>query len=140
MREALWGKPGAFEESHPYYQIIRRLSDLRAAHPALRYGRQYFRPVSGDGVHFGHSPYPGGLIAFSRILNDREILVVANTSTTVPVTVNVLVDADLNPASRVPRVVFTNKASSTAPPPVVAGPAGATTFVSLAPMEIQVIG
>lgn len=140
VREALWGKPGAFDESHAFYRTIRRLSDLRAAHPALRYGRQYFRPVSGDGIQFGHSPYPGGVIAFSRILNDREILVVANTSTTAPVAVHVLVDADLNPAGRAPGVLFTNKAASTAPSPVAVGPTGATTRVSLAPMEIQVIG
>src|SRR5512144_1636398 len=48
--------------------------------PALRYGRQYFRPVSGDGVNFGISPFPGGIVSFSRILNNREVLVTANTN------------------------------------------------------------
>ena len=44
------------------------------------YGRQYFRPLSGVGVHFGISPCSGGVLAFSRVLNDQEVLVVANTT------------------------------------------------------------
>ena len=41
------------------------IGPLRTANePALRYGRQYFRPVSGDGIR-----------------NDRELVVVANADT-----------------------------------------------------------
>ena len=79
VREALWGKPDAFDREHPFYRAIRELSALRASQPALRYGRQYFRPISGDGVHFGLSTFTDGVLAFSRILNDQEVVVVANT-------------------------------------------------------------
>jgi hypothetical protein len=49
-----------------------------------------FRPV-GDGVtnQFGYSPYQQGVLAFSRTLNDRE-LVVVNTHTTATLTVAVV--------------------------------------------------
>ena len=48
VREALWGSPG-FQQDSFYYQQISRISEARASTPALRYGRFYFRPISGDG-------------------------------------------------------------------------------------------
>src|SRR5262245_184161 len=97
VREALWGKPNAFDRAHPFYQAVQRLAGLRAAQPALRYGREYFRPISGDGAHFGTSPFASGVLAFSRILNDREVVVVANTSVAQDWSGEVLVDFALNP-------------------------------------------
>ncbi len=81
VREALWGKPDAFAQDHPFYAKISEIARLRAETPALRYGRQYFRPVSGNGHDFGISTFKGGVLAFSRILNETEVLVVANMST-----------------------------------------------------------
>ena len=46
-----------------------------------------------------------GALAFSRILNDRE-LVVVNTHTTATLTVAVLVDANLNPVSSTWKLLF----------------------------------
>lgn len=96
VREALWGKPNAFNVKHPIYKAIRHLSEIRDAEPALRYGRLYFRPISGDGVHFGTSPFAPGVLAFSRILNNREVLVVANANTQGGFHGHVLVDSNIN--------------------------------------------
>lgn len=96
VREALWGKPDAFDEAHPFYQAIHKIAAIRAAQPALRYGRLYFRPVSGDGLHFGISKTVEGVLAYSRLLSDEEILVVANTSVHSVWEGHVLVDYDLN--------------------------------------------
>ena len=57
VREALWGSPG-FQVGSFYYQQISALAKVRAEEPVLRYGRFYFRPVSGDGQHFGVSTFP----------------------------------------------------------------------------------
>ncbi len=156
VREALWGKPNAFDRSHPFYATIERLARVRASEPALRYGRQYFRPVSGDGIHFGISTSGPGVLAFSRILSDREVVVVANTNTQAGWTGEVIVDLALNPAGSC-SIAFTNKtASPGAPPaPVLEKPAGAveirevsgavtrgparTIAVTLRPMEIQIL-
>ena len=163
VREALWGKQNAFDSSHPFYRVIQELSRLRNVEPALRYGRQYFRPISGDGVHFGVSPFPSGVLAFSRILNDREVLVVANTSTEADWTGEVVVDLALNQAGSTYQVLFTNKAfnnsgenGTQAPGPVVEKPAGQVQIhevnggvtrgparglpVTLQKMEVQVLG
>lgn len=81
VREALWGKfwktpPGAWPNG-PTFQMLKALAATRAGHAPLRYGRYYFRQVSGDGVSFGLSKDKGGVIAFSRIHAGTEVLVVA---------------------------------------------------------------
>jgi glycosidase len=155
IREALWGKPPvAFDTGHPFYKALGAFAALRASEPALRYGRQYFRPISGDGQTFGVSPYAPGILAFSRILNDRELLVVANADTTAGHAVDVIVDGSLNPPGTVVRVLYSNKASPTPPGAVAARSAdvvvhevsGAVTNgplsvvpVVLQPMEVQVL-
>ncbi len=98
VREALWGKSGAFDEADPFYLALRDIARVRAGDPALRYGRQYFRPVSGDRKTFGPSPFAPGVLAFSRILSESETVVVTNTDMAAGVEISVLVDAVLNPA------------------------------------------
>jgi hypothetical protein len=92
VREALWGKPGGFDQNHPLYRAIARLSAIRDSQPALRYGRLYFRPISGDGRQFGVSTFAPGVLAFSRILNNTEVVLVANANTQSRFRGDVLVD------------------------------------------------
>lgn len=108
VREALWGKANAFDENNEIYQEIRKISRIRMNEPALRYGRQYFRPVSGNGVDFGVSREKGGVLAVSRILYNREVVVVANTSTTVAYTGSVLVDRKLHTSRSQFELVYSN--------------------------------
>jgi len=96
VREALWGKPNAFDERHPFYQAIKKIASVRASQTALRYGRLYFRPVSGDGVHFGLSRNVEGILAYSRLLSDEEIVIAANTSVSSVWEGDVIIDYDLN--------------------------------------------
>jgi glycosidase len=68
-----------FDPQHPIYQGIRRIAEIRRQQPALRYGRQYFREISGNGADFGHPLVPGECtLAYSRILDTEEILVCLN--------------------------------------------------------------
>jgi len=62
-----------------YKEIAAIAAVMRSSEP-LRFGRMYFRQISGDGVHFG---YPFGstyTLAFSRLLYGREVLVAYNVS------------------------------------------------------------
>jgi glycosidase len=55
VREALWGQPGnRFDQQHPFYKAIAQVAKVRAKQPALRYGRQFFRPLSGRSCPFRH--------------------------------------------------------------------------------------
>ncbi len=151
VREALWGKPSAFDTNHSFYKTIRRISEIRDTEPALRYGRLYFRPISGDGIHFGASPFAPGVLAFSRILNNREALVVANANTSEDFQGYVLVDLFINNDGEQFHVL--NDSTASAPKPVetrsgleiheiqggvTTGPARMV-HVSLRPMEVQIL-
>src|SRR5205807_7734116 len=106
VREALWGRPGAFDETSPLFVALRNIATVRAQNAALRYGRQYFRPVSGDRKAFGPSTFTPGVLAFSRILNESETVVIANLNTNSPVDLSVLVDAVLNSAGALFVTIF----------------------------------
>lgn len=139
VREVLWTQPNPFSTAHPLYQTIQTLSALRAKEPALRYGRMYMRPVSGDGVSFGYSELPGGVLAYSRILDDREVVIVLNASTTTPFSGYVNVDAALSPPGKAYGVLFGNQDTPVGPGPVEARPDRAAVPVQLRPMEAQIL-
>jgi glycosidase len=159
VREALWGKPNAFDQNPDLYRTVKRLAAVRREQPALRYGRQYFRPISSrGGLEFGISPFSPGVLAFSRILNEQEIVVVANCNTEASWTGDVIVDFSLNPAGSSYEVLFTNKISgdAAAPDAVIERPAGSlqihevngsvthgparTLGLTLQKMEFQILG
>jgi glycosidase len=112
VREALWGKSNAFDQNHLLYKQIQAIAQLRGSEPALRYGRQYFRQVSGNNEDFGFSRENGGIIAFSRILNDREVLTVANTNPTQSFSGWVIVDARINRDETMFRMAYSNHDST----------------------------
>jgi neopullulanase len=72
-----------FDRGHPLYQLIAKLSGLRAAEPALRRGHQIIR-------NYSNKP---GLFAVSRLdpHTNAELLLVFNTSAS-PLKANVEVD------------------------------------------------
>jgi glycosidase len=157
VREALWGKPGvAFDRTNPLYQDLQAIGRTRAEQPALRYGRQYMRPISGDGQTFGVSPFAPGVLAFSRILNGDEVVVASNTSTTGGAGVFVIIDSALNHPGDVLEIIYSNK-SAPIPPGLVTllGAGGTLTVhepdgstgrgplsavrVTLQPLEVQIL-
>jgi glycosidase len=154
VREALWGGP-TFKQDSFYYKHIGQIARVRAEEPALRYGRFYFRPIAGDGHHFGVSPFPQGSLAFSRILMDEEVVVVANASTTDARMFDVIVDMTLSKPGDQYRVRYSNKSTFHIPGLVQEKPAGSVSVqeveggsgfgplhsirVSLAPLEVQIL-
>ena len=153
VREALWGKPQAFDANHPFYRAIGQITQVRNQQPALRYGRFYFRPISGDEFHYGISNFRNGVLSFSRILNDREIVIVANTHTQAGFTGSVIVDASINPVGSPFKILFSNQAAPTQPGIVksigvaevnevnggISRGSISVLPISLKPMEIQIL-
>jgi glycosidase len=154
VREALWGGPG-FDETSDFYQHIQQIASVRAQQSALRYGRFYFRPVSGDGVTFGVSGFPQGVVAFSRILNDQEVVVAANTSLTQTQQLDVILEIMLSAQGDVFDVLYSNQSGPQAPQPVRVAAQGTVTVqevdgsigtgplhvirVTLRPLEVQIM-
>ena len=108
VREALWGKPDAFDKKNPFYIHIAALSRLRQEQAALRFGRLYFRQSSANGRDFGYSSGYGGLVAFSRVVSDLEVLVVANTNMEVAFDGLISQDLDVNRPPRRMLVAYSN--------------------------------
>jgi glycosidase len=89
-----------FDEDSPVYQELAKIIKLRKDNAALRRGRQYLRPISGDGQHFGLPTLIGGqihsIIPWSRILSETEILLAINTDPDNAKTAWVTVDDSLH--------------------------------------------
>jgi glycosidase len=79
-RWGAFGTTGAhfFDDRNEIYQGIKSIADVRAREPALRYGRQYFREISGDGSWFGFPTNGQCTLAFSRVLDTSEVVVAMN--------------------------------------------------------------
>jgi glycosidase len=104
VRECMFGgKWGAFNTTghhffnsgHATYAGIAAIAEIRKQEPALRYGRQYFREISGDGNGFGYPMDGKCTLAYSRILDNREILIAMNLDEQ-PRNEYLTVDANLN--------------------------------------------
>jgi glycosidase len=81
-----WGAFGTsgrhfFNPDHEIYRGIRQVAAVRATESALRYGRQYFREISGNGVDFEHPLDGRCTLAYSRILDTEEVLIAMNLTT-----------------------------------------------------------
>ena len=152
VREALWGGPG-FNTAAKFYQEVAQILGVRQGEAAIRYGRFYFRQLSGNGTNFGFSTVSPGVLAFSRILNDREVLTVANFSKAVAQQLHVVVDSTLSPSGTTIETLYSNKSPTTAATAtewlanaVVTQVDGSTsqgacaTLVTLAPGEVQILG
>lgn len=93
IREAMFGGSfGAFrsrghhffDEDQPTYRAIAEIHRLRQGQIALRRGRQYLRPISGNGEDFGLPRRFGNermlsIVAWSRIFVDQEMVCAINT-------------------------------------------------------------
>ena len=153
VREALWGLVPGFPTNSVFYTELQALASVRSGVPALRYGRYYFRPISGDSLNFGISQFPAGVLAWSRILNDSEVLLVANTNTTQPASIDVIVEVSLSAPGDQWRILYSNNSAPAAPAPVrtlqpvtVAEVDGSTSHgplnavrVTVQPMELQIL-
>lgn len=108
VREAMfggrWGPFGTagrhgFNPNHEIYCGIQAVAAVRARERALRYGRQYFREISGNGIDFGHPLDGRCTLAYSRILDSQEILVALNLENQ-PRTDHITVDRNLSAPGR----------------------------------------
>lgn len=80
-RERLWD--GAFREDMPAFRLVRRLSDLRRAHPALRRGALTVRALSDvGGQDLTTDVSDAGALVFERSEGDDHVLVALCTHPT----------------------------------------------------------
>lgn len=94
------------------FHVFRRAQELirvRRTFPALRSGRQYARQIRNFGMPFADAP-AGEIIAWSRILDEEEILCIVNGNGLASRGADVIVDAALNDAPGATLRVIANTA------------------------------
>jgi glycosidase len=109
IREAMFGGEfGAFasrgrhffNEDSDVYKELQKILQIRSGDRIYSRGRQYLRPISGDGNNFGDPVMLGGqilsIVPWSRILDDQEALLAINTDTDTARTAWVTIDTSLH--------------------------------------------
>ncbi|MDF0555234.1 alpha-amylase family glycosyl hydrolase [Kamptonema sp. UHCC 0994] len=89
-----------FNEENQVYQELAKILEIRKQKITLRRGRQYLRPISGNGVDFGLPRMLGdeirSVVPWSRLLDKDEIVVAINTDYNQPQTAWVNIDYNLH--------------------------------------------
>jgi glycosidase len=119
-----------FDTASAAYVRIAALAAVRRDFPALRYGRQYLRDTAGHDQPLQPSG-AGGIVAWSRILDEEECICVVNTSVNATIGADVLIDATLNPIGTQMRIIINTAQAGGAAVP--SQPAGADTPVQRRP-------
>jgi hypothetical protein len=100
-----------FNEQNNVYKNIARVAEIRRKQMVLTRGRQYLREISGDGIGFGY-PFKIGdgrmtsVVAWSRILNNVEVLCAINTDVKEEKSAWVTIDAEINAEGDELKVLF----------------------------------
>jgi alpha-amylase len=83
MRQALFDEAGnksLLNTQCRIYQEIAKIADVMRSQEPLRFGRMYYRQISGNDQNFGFPFGSAYTLAFSRILYPQEVLVAYNVS------------------------------------------------------------
>ena len=127
IRECMFaGKFGAFrtmgrhffDTSTRIYVELAKMLKIRKEYRVLRQGRQHLRPVSKDGKTFAVPEKIGegritAAVAWSRILNQEEAVLVFNTDLINPLTVFIPVDPSINSEGNTFQLLYSSNANVT---------------------------
>ena len=84
LREAMFDKNtnglNLINTNSTIYKGIADIAKVMRTTPALRFGRMYYRPISGNGLQFGLPFGSDYTLAFSRLVYGTEVLVAYNVS------------------------------------------------------------
>jgi hypothetical protein len=132
-----------FDESTPTYVEFAKILAVRRDEPALRRGRQYLRPISGDGVTFSEPTGFGGpvraIVPWSRLLAETEVLCAINTDATRERSCWVRVDLGLHPPGST--LTCRYRSEDGIPTSVtVADRGGSAVYLTLPPAGVAVYG
>ena len=133
--------PGA-TRLNPECRIYREIAAIAAqfrAVPELRFGRIYFRDISGDGVSFGPAQAHPCTLAFSRLLAGSEVLVAYNTSTTNQRDDHVVVDNDIQSGRAAMQVLYSSAGQIGRKIAIDRGLVGCSVQLQLGPMEFVIL-
>ena len=84
VREAMFDKnnmaKNLLNANCAIYQEIAKIAAVMRSSEPLRFGRMYYREISGNGLDFGLPFGNGYTLSFSRLIYGREVLIAYNVS------------------------------------------------------------
>jgi len=127
-----------FDESGDTYKRLTAILAIRKNELALRRGRQYFRPISEDGIGFWYPDRIGqgrmmSVVAWSRIMANREVVCAINTDVASARTAWVTIDARLNAIEGKFQYAYSTDPAQVGSPVSVEGRNGSAIRVSVPP-------
>lgn len=117
------------------YTEIAKIAEQFRINPELRFGRIYFRQISGDGVNFGYPTGQPCTLAFSRLLANSGVLVAFNTSTTIARNDHVIVDHDIQSGKTAMEILYSSAGTTGSLPITFAADGTTSVQPSLQPLE-----
>lgn len=143
IREAMFDLDDAGQTRlNPHCRIYQEIAKITAQYdgnPELRFGRIYFRPISGNGVDFGDPFSQPCTLAFSRLLADSEVLIAYNTSTTDARNDHVIVDHDVQSGRSAMKILYSSACKTGRQVPINKGNQGCSVQLALDPMEFVIL-
>lgn len=121
------------------YSEIAKIAARFRDNPELRFGRIYFREISGNGTEFGYPQGNSCTLAYSRLLAGSEILIAYNTSTTDARNDWVIVDGSIQGGRASLTVLYSGAGKTGRVIPIQTGSFGAAVRLALDPMEFVIL-
>jgi glycosidase len=121
------------------YQEIAKIAQVNKEVAALRFGRMYFREISGNGRDFGLPQEQPCTLAFARLLAEQEVLIAYNTSTTDRRADCVIVDNVLHHAGDTMHFLYGNEGAVTIQPHPDPGNTALLVQLELEPMQFVIL-
>ena len=121
------------------YKEIGAIARVNQKSEPLRFGRMYFREISGNGHDFGLPQGHPCTLAFSRILADQEVLIAYNTSTTERRTDCVIVDNVIQRAGKKLEFLYGGQGSVEVQPHADPGNRSLFVKLDLEPMQFVIL-
>lgn len=153
IREAMFGgKFGAFRsasrhcfnEDNYIYRELAEILAIRKKEVVLRRGRQYLREISGDGISFGLPRVLGNkmlsIVAWSRIFDDREMLLALNTDSYNARGAWVTIDNDLHNEGSPLKCIYSTEKPQVGQELTIARKNGKAVFLTVPPAGFVIFG
>lgn len=133
-----------FNPETPTYKALSQILAIRRQDIALRRGRQFLRPISEDGSSFWYPRRIGAgrmtsIVAWGRIMSNREVVCAINTDTDRSRSAWVTIDAGLHAAGDKYRYVYSTDAAKVGIPTAAEARNGLAIHIEVPPSGFVIL-
>jgi hypothetical protein len=131
-----------FDEDGQVYKQLQQILKLRQADRIYTRGRQFLRPISGNGSDFGLPVMLDGaifsIVPWSRVLDDQEAVVAINTDMDNSRVAWVTIDASLHKPTDKLKCIYSNDAAQIGTEVIIEARNGLAIFLNVPPAGVVI--